>query len=102
MRKLAFIFLFFTFIHSNAQNRVENIEVGPVFEALITELDDCIKDKQRECVEKADKVSDIGELVTVAFLNKRYVMEPYYLWIRKGHGLVILYRHLAVDILHSV
>src|SRR5690554_7562912 len=72
MRKLAFIFLFFTFIHSNAQNRVENIEVGPVFEALITELDDCIKDKERDCLEKANKIIEKGKQENVAFLDYLY------------------------------
>lgn len=66
MRKLVFFFLFFTFFHSNAQNRV-NVEVGPVYKALITELDDCIKDKERDCLEMANRIVEKGKQENVPF-----------------------------------
>lgn len=102
MRKLAFIFLFFTFIHSNAQNRGENIEVGPVFEALITELDDCIKDKERDCLEKANKIIEKGKQENVAFLDYLYFKKAFYFWNRNELDSVIVYSHLAVENLHPV
>src|SRR5690554_1478177 len=101
MRKLVFIFLFFTFFHSNAQNRV-NVEVGPVFETLITELDDCIKDKERDCLEKANKIIEKGKQENVAFLDYLYFKKAFYFWNRNELDSVIVYSHLAVENLHPV
>jgi len=102
MRKLVFIFLFFTFIHSNAQNRVENIEVGPVFETLITELDNCIKDKERDCLEMANKIIEKGKQENVAFLDYLYFKKAFYFWNRNELDSVIVYSNLAVENLHPV
>src|SRR5690554_6537241 len=102
MRKLVFIFLFFTFIHSTAQNRVENIEVGPVYKALITELDDCIKDKERDCLEMVNKIIEKGKQENVAFLDYLYFKKAFYFWNRNELDSVIVYSNMAVENLHPV
>src|SRR5690554_5740366 len=96
MRKLVFIFLFFTFFHSNAQNRV-NVEVGPVFETLITELDDCIKDKERDCLEMTNKIIEKGKEEKVPFLDYLYFKKAFYFMNRNELDSVIVYSRLAIE-----
>src|SRR5690606_27494418 len=78
MRKLVFIFLFLAFIHSTAQNGVVNIEVGPVYKALISELDDCIKDKERDCPEMATNFIEKGIYEKYAINDYLYIMNVYH------------------------
>lgn len=96
MRKLVFFFLFFTFFHSNAQNRV-NVEVGPVYKALITELDDCIKDKERDCLEMANRIVEKGKQENVPFLDYLYFKKAFYFWNRNELDSVIVYSRLAIE-----
>ena len=96
MRKLVFIFLFFTFFHSNAQNRV-NVEVGPVYKALITELDDCIKDKERDCLEMTNKIIEKGKEEKVPFLDYLYFKKAFYFMNRNELDSVIVYSRLAIE-----
>ncbi len=96
MRKLVFIFLFFTFFHSNAQNRV-NVEVGPVYKALITELDDCIKDIERDCLEMTNKIIEKGKEEKVPFLDYLYFKKAFYFMNRNELDSVIVYSRLAIE-----
>lgn len=96
MRKLVFIFLFFTFFHSNAQNRL-NVEVGPVYKALITELDDCIKDRERDCLEMTNKIIEKGKEEKVPFLDYLYFKKAFYFMNRNELDSVIVYSRLAIE-----
>jgi len=94
--RLLFIFLLLTSINVKAQNRV-NVEVGPVYKKLITELDDCIKDRERDCLEMANKIIEKGKLENVPFLDYLYFKKAFYFWNRNELDSVMVYSQLSLE-----
>lgn len=97
MRIVLFITFFLVFIHTNAQNRLEKIDIGPEFKLLITALEDCTKDSDRDCLEIADKIIAKGKKENVAFLDYLYFKKAFYFWHRNELDSVIVYAQLAIQ-----
>ena len=65
---LLFISLLMAFMNVHAQNRDKNVDVGPEFKILITELDNCIKTDQN-CIEISNEIIKKGKKEKVQFLD---------------------------------
>jgi len=96
-----FISLLTVFINANAQNRV-NVEVGPVFKALITELNECIKDREQDCLELSDKIIEKGKQENVPFMDYLYFKKAFYFYNRNELDSTMVYSRLAIQNPHPI
>src|SRR5690606_28961422 len=101
MKIKIFYFFLFALLQANAQNRVD-VEVGPIYKELITELDDCISDKDRNCLEIANNIIEKGKREKVVFLDYLYFKKAFYFWNRNELDSVIVYSKLVIENQHPV
>ena len=102
MRQLLLLSFLLSFAFANSQNRVEDVNVGPEFKALITELDSCISSKELNCIEIAGKIIEKGKRERVDFMDYLYAKKAYYFLTRNEWDSVIAYGKLALENLHPV
>lgn len=102
MRQLLLLSFLLSFAFANSQNRVEDVNVGPEFKALITEWDSCISSKELNCIEIADKIIEKGKRERVDFMDYLYAKKAYYFLTRYELDSVIAYGKLALENLHPV
>ncbi len=101
MRRILLTLMLSAVSLANAQNR-ENVNVGPKFKALITELDSCIKSKDRNCIELSDKIIAKGKKEKVAFLDYLYFKRAFYFMNRNELDSTIKYSRLAIENPHPI
>lgn len=94
---LVIIFLVAILVQSTAQNRDKNVDVGPEFKKLITELDNCIKIKDQNCLEISDKIIKKGKKEKVPFLDYLYFKKAFYFFNRNELDSTIVYSRLAIQ-----
>ncbi|UPQ78096.1 sensor histidine kinase [Flavobacterium azooxidireducens] len=99
---LVIIFLVAILVQSTAQNRDKNVDVGPEFKKLITELDECIKAKDQNCLEISDKIIKKGKKEKVPFLDYLYFKRAFYFFNRNELDSTMVYSRLAVQNLNPV
>ncbi|MGJ8591166.1 MAG: tetratricopeptide repeat-containing sensor histidine kinase [Aquaticitalea sp.] len=97
-----FISLLATYSNLNAQNRDKNVDVGPEFKILVTELDNCIKTKDQDCLEISDKLIQKGKKENVPFLDYLYFKKAFYFINRNEFDSTMVYSQLAIKNPHPV
>lgn len=102
MRILLFISFFMVFIHVDAQNRDEIIDVGPEFKALFNKVDSCIAHQEQSCVEILDKIIEKGKQENVPFLDYLYGRKAFYFWNRQELDSTMLYSQLSIQNLNPI
>lgn len=101
MRTGFFLFFFLSvLIKISAQNRDENVNVGPEFKALIDQLDVCIESKDENCLNLADKIIEKGIKENVPFLDYLYFKKAFYLFSQNETDATIVYALKALEHLH--
>ena len=96
---LLFSFLLLS-IYSNAQNRDDIIIVGPEFNALFDEFDECVRDNGENCVELLNKIIDKGKQEDVPFMDYLYGRKAFYFWNRQELDSTMTYSQLSIESLN--
>ncbi|WP_271425206.1 tetratricopeptide repeat-containing sensor histidine kinase [Aequorivita sinensis] len=96
MKKLIFISFFLLSILTNAQNRVENVNIGPKFKTLFIEFENCVDAKKENCIALLNNIIKKGKSENVPFLDYLYFKKAYYFWNRKEVDSTIFYSQLAI------
>lgn len=102
MRILLFISFFILSVHTNAQNRDIDTNVGPEFMALFKNFDDCIKNKKQDCIEIINEIIEKGKREEVPFLDYLYAQKAFYFWNRQEMDSTMLYSQLAIENPHPI
>ncbi|HLV69944.1 MAG TPA: histidine kinase [Xanthomarina sp.] len=102
MRILLFLSFLLVFIHSNAQNRDEIVDVGPDFKALFNEFDSCLENEEQNCLDLINNIIDKGKQKNVSFLDYLYGRKAFYFWNRQEFDSTIVYCRLSLENLNPI
>lgn len=91
-----FTFLLAICLNAHSQNR-RNVDVGPEFKILITELDNCIKVKDQNCLDISNVIIQKGKEENVPFLDYLYFKKAFYFINRNELDSTMVYSRLAIQ-----
>lgn len=97
MRILLLIFFFVVFIQSYAQNHIDDMYLGSVYEELISEFEECIENRKQDCHILANKIVEKGKQENVNFLDYLYFKKALYFWELGELDSVIMYAQLTLE-----
>lgn len=103
MRPLFICFLtILLFAETQAQNRDTLVNVSNEIKALVSKLDSCSNDKNKDCLNIANSIVKKGEKEGVPYLDYLYFKKAYYFWKRNMLDSTLFYSKLAIENPHPV
>lgn len=96
MRILLLFLFFFSSFFANSQNRLGS-NVSEEFKSLVAEIDQCIEDRNQECLKAVDELIEKGKSKRVPFLDFLYFKKARYFYFRNELDSTLYYGQLAIE-----